>query len=336
MMSTSGTVEFYKSLIGQTLNDSYRVEKMIGSGGMGAVFLATHLTLGSPVAVKVLSPKLTSDPALVKRFQREARIGGQLMHPNIVRVQDFGKTPDGLLFMVMEYVAGETLAARLSRVGKLSLEECLAILEPLCDALELAHGKNLLHRDLKPANVLVGELNGRLTVKLLDFGIVKLLQPDEQVSQLTAVGQVFGTPLYMAPEHLMGMTLTPQADLYSLAVMTYELLTGQPPVQHDDLRKMLELKMKPPPSVTTYVASLPAGLDGVFAKALHANPEQRYATAMDFFRGLQSVYKQKTQEMLSAAFAKQSSSVTDETSDTTRPSKSWLGGWWNKVFGKKS
>lgn len=335
-MSTSGTVEFYKSLIGQTLNDSYRVEKIIGSGGMGAVFLATHLTLGNSVAIKVLSPALTSDPSLVKRFQREAKVGGQLMHPNIVRVQDFGKTPDGLLFMVMEYVAGETLAARLARVGKLSLEECLTILEPLCDALGLAHSKNLLHRDLKPANVLVGDLNGRPLVKLLDFGIVKLLQPDEQVSQLTAVGQVFGTPLYMAPEHLMGMTLTPQADLYSLAVMVYELLTGQPPAQHNDLRKLLDLKMKPPPSVTTHIASLPSGLDGVFAKALHANPEQRYATAGDFFHAVQTVYKQKTQEMLSAAFAKQSSAMKNETVETPPTAKSWLGGWWNKVFGKKS
>ncbi|MFQ3581706.1 MAG: serine/threonine-protein kinase [Chloracidobacterium sp.] len=334
-MATSGTVEFYKSLIGQTLNNNYRIEKIIGSGGMGAVFLATHLTLGSSVAVKVLSPALTSDQSLVKRFQREARVGGQLTHPNIVRVQDFGKTPDGLLFMVMEYVAGETLAARLSRVEKLSLEECLRILEPLCDALGLAHGRNLLHRDLKPANVLVGELDGRQIVKLLDFGIVKLLQPDEQVSQLTAVGQVFGTPLYMAPEHLMGLTLSPQADLYSLAVMAYEMLTGQPPAQHDDLRKMLELKMKPPPSVATYAPALPSALDAVFAKALASNPEQRYGTASEFFLAMQAAHKQKTQEMLSAAFAGQSAASSGDETGPPSAGKGWLGGLWNKVFGKR-
>lgn len=332
-MGVSGAVDFYKSLIGRTLDDSYRVEKLIGSGGMGAVFLATHLALGNSVAVKVLSPALTSDPALVKRFQREAKVGGQLTHPNIIRVQDFGKTPDGLLYMVMEYVAGETLAARLARVGKLSLEACLNILEPLCDALELAHGRNLLHRDLKPANVLIGELDGREIVKLLDFGIVKILQSEENVSQLTAVGQVFGTPLYMAPEHLMGMALTPQADLYSLAVMTYEMLTGRPPAHHEDLRRLLELKMKPPPSVAAQAAA-PGALDAVFAKALASNPEQRYATAREFFEALQTASRQKTQATPAAAFARQAT-PPDETPDPAASGKGWLGGWWGKVFGGK-
>ncbi|OYT72248.1 MAG: hypothetical protein CFK52_05360 [Chloracidobacterium sp. CP2_5A] len=332
-MAASGAVEFYKSLIGQTFKDSYRIEKMIGSGGMGAVFLATHLTLGSSVAIKVLSPGLTADQSLVKRFQREAQVGGQLTHPNIVRVQDFGKTPDGLLFMVMEYVPGEMLSARLAQAGKLALDECLFVLEPLCDALGLAHGRGLLHRDLKPANVIVGELGGRRVVKLLDFGIVKLLQPDENVSQLTATGQVFGTPLYMAPEHLMGLTLTPQADIYSLAVMAYEMLTGKPPVQHNDLRKMLELKMKPPPSVTTLVPSLPAALDGVFAKALASNPQERHATASEFFAAFQSASKQKTQEMLSSAFAGQSAAASAPAD--AAPPKGWLGGLWSRVFGGK-
>ncbi len=334
-MTRSGAVEFYKSLIGQTLGNTYQVEKVIGTGGMGAVFLAKHLTLGNSVAIKVLSPALTSDPSLVKRFQREAQVGGQLAHPNIARVQDFGKTPDGLLFMVMEYVPGETLAARLARAGKLSLSECLLILEPLCDALAMAHGRGLLHRDLKPANVIVGELDGRQIVKLLDFGIVKLLQSDESVSQLTAVGQVFGTPLYMAPEHLMGLTLTPQADLYSLAVMAYETLVGQPPAQHDDLRKMLELKMKPPPPVTPQVAALPTALDAVFAKALAPNPQERYATAGEFFLAVQAAHKQKTQEMLSAAFAKQAAADPAEAAPDAPLAKGWLGGLWSKVFGGK-
>lgn len=296
-MSGASASEYYKKLIGETLNGNYRIEKMIGSGGMGAVFQATHLALGNNVAVKVLAPELASDTSLVKRFQREARVGGNLMHPNIVRVQDFGKTDDGVLFMVMEFVDGETLAGKLLKNTRLSLDETIVIVEALCDALTTAHKNNLLHRDLKPANVLIGKLNGRDVVKLLDFGIVKLLQPDEHQSQLTAVGQVFGTPLYMAPEHLMGLTLSAQADLYSLGVMTYEMLTGALPADQEDLRKLLEAKMKAIPSVTDHASDLPAALDEVFTKALASNPEARYATANDFLQAIKNARKPDTAKL---------------------------------------
>jgi eukaryotic-like serine/threonine-protein kinase len=288
-MSDSNVSAFYQGLIGTTLNANYRIEEIIGSGGMGAVFLATHLALGSSVAIKVLSPELSSDLSLIKRFEREARVGGKLAHPNIVRVQDFGKTSDGILFMVMEYVKGETLASLLAKYGSLPLDRCVRILEPLCDALSMAHNHNLLHRDLKPANILVGEVNGKEIVKLLDFGIVKLLAPDDHISQLTGIGQVFGTPLYMSPEQLMGLTLTPRADLFSLGVIFFEMLTGKLPADHPELRELLGQKMQGPPAVSSIVGALPKGLDGVMGKILTKNLDDRYASADDFVAAVKAV-----------------------------------------------
>jgi eukaryotic-like serine/threonine-protein kinase len=333
-MSGASASEYYKKLVGETLNGNYRIEKMIGSGGMGAVFQATHLALGSSVAVKVLAPELASDTSLVKRFQREARVGGNLMHPNIVRVQDFGKTDDGVLFMVMEFVEGETLAGKLLKNTRLSLDETIVIVEALCDALTTAHKNNLLHRDLKPANVLIGKLNGRDVVKLLDFGIVKLLQSDEHQSQLTAVGQVFGTPLYMAPEHLMGLTLTPQADLYSLGVMTYEMLTGALPADQDDLRKLLEAKMKGVPSVTDHVSELPAALDEVFVKALSSNPESRYATANDFLLAIKNARKPDTAKLRAKEMAERPTVEVTALSPPEEKSGGFFG-FLKRLFGGK-
>jgi eukaryotic-like serine/threonine-protein kinase len=333
-MSGASASEYYKKLIGETLNGNYRIERMIGSGGMGAVFQATHLALGNSVAVKVLAPELASDTSLVKRFQREARVGGNLMHPNIVRVQDFGKTDDGILFMVMEFIDGETLAGKLTKNGRLSLEETIVIVEALCDALTTAHKNNLLHRDLKPANILIGKLNSREVVKLLDFGIVKLLQPDEHQSQLTAVGQVFGTPLYMAPEHLMGLTLTPQADLYSLAVMTYEMLTGALPADQEDLRKLLEQKMKGTASVTTHVADLPPALDEVFAKGLASNPESRYATANDFLQAVKDARKPDTAKLRAREFSERDTQPIEPQPVPEKASGGFFG-FLKRLFGGK-
>ncbi|MBX7218455.1 MAG: serine/threonine protein kinase [Blastocatellia bacterium] len=256
---------------------------------MGSVFRAKHLHLGNDVAIKVLAPHYADDPNLIKRFQREAKVGWALTHPNIIKVSDFGKTEDGILFMVMEYLEGETLDNYLTRSGPLSLQRTLEIIEPLCDALSVAHEQNILHRDLKPANIMISTKKDHTIVKLLDFGIVKLLQPDEHVSALTAVGEVFGTPIYMAPEHLMGLSVGPTADIYSLGVITYMMLTGKLPMDSDDLRKLFEMKMKPLPAPSGIYSFLPKELDEVLQKVLASQLDKRYQNVHEFLADLKKV-----------------------------------------------
>lgn len=281
--------EYFNNLIGKEINRTYRIEKLLGSGGMGSVFKAKHIHLGNDVAIKVLSPHFANDTSLIKRFQREAKVGWALTHPNIIKVSDFGKTDDGILFMVMEYVEGETMDVYLARSGPLPIGRVLQILEPLCDALSVAHDQNILHRDLKPANIMISTKKDQEVVKLLDFGIVKLLQPDEQVSALTAVGEVFGTPIYMAPEHLMGLQVGPTADVYSLGVITHLMLTGQLPHDSEDLRRLFEMKMKELPAPSQKYSFLPAGIDPILQKVLASHIDKRYQSVNEFFKALKKV-----------------------------------------------
>src|SRR5207253_6483282 len=148
---TTGQINYFNSLIGKEINQTYRIDERLAVGGMGAVFRGTNLKQGDIVAIKVISPHLAANPVFVKRFQREARVGEILSHPNIVKVYEFGETEDGLLFMVMEFVEGETLGEYLERTGALPVSKSLEILRPLCEALDNAHSRSILHRDLKPA-----------------------------------------------------------------------------------------------------------------------------------------------------------------------------------------
>ncbi|MEW6732973.1 MAG: serine/threonine-protein kinase, partial [Acidobacteriota bacterium] len=248
-MNSGGTdtVTYFNSLIGREINGCYRIEEKIGVGGMGAVFRAINLKQHNTVAVKVISPHLAANQIFIKRFQREARVGWALSHPNIIKVYEYGETEVGLLFAVMEFIEGETLGNYIDYSAPLTISRCLQILVPLCDALATAHARNILHRDLKPANVLLSRENDCEVIKLGDFGLVKLLQPDDEISQgsnLTAIGETFGTPHYMSPEQLMGHALAPTTDIYSLGVITYEMLTGRVPIETNDRREFLTLKLR--------------------------------------------------------------------------------------------
>jgi eukaryotic-like serine/threonine-protein kinase len=147
----TGQIDYFNNLIGKEINKAYRIEERLAVGGMGAVFRGSQINNGARVAIKVISPHLAANPVFVKRFQREARVGFSLSHPHIVKVHEFGETEDGLLFMVMEFVEGETLGDYMERTGPLSVNRCLEILRPLCDALDNAHSRSILHRDLKPS-----------------------------------------------------------------------------------------------------------------------------------------------------------------------------------------
>lgn len=287
--------QYFNNLIGTKLNNTYLIEEMIGVGGMGAVFRCTHLLLGNQVAIKIMPPTLTNNTTFVKRFRREARVGWTLSHPNIVKVLEFSQNSDGLFFMVMEYVKAKTLKNCIEESAPMPLNRCLEILEPLCNALDIAHKHRILHRDLKPANILIGRQDGAEIVKLADFGIVKLLEADSQITTegevLTGKGTIIGSPNYMSPEQLMNYKLSSSSDIYSLGVILYEMITGQLPFSESNFQELITSKVKferfSAPS--TKVPSLPLSVDKVLQKALAPSPQNRYQTAKDLFEAFKNV-----------------------------------------------
>ncbi len=219
-------------LIGQSIG-KYRIIKLLGQGGMGAVFEAQHETINQRVAIKVLHPKLTSDETSVQRFLHEARTTSLVHHPGLVKVHDFGQLPDGSAYMMMEYLEGESLKSRLSQRGKLDSKDALRITRQLAAALAAAHEKGVVHRDLKPDNVYLvpdSESQAGERAKVLDFGIAKVVDPEAGEVMKTTTGAIVGTPIYMSPEQCRGgIAMTDRTDVYSLGIMLYQMLSGSPP-----------------------------------------------------------------------------------------------------------
>ena len=266
------------SLVGQTIAGRYTIERELGRGGMGAVYRAQHVTLGRAVAVKVLHPKLTADPAVSKRFDREALSASKLDHPNCVQVIDFGTTSDGMKYLVMQLLEGKELRDELG--WPMDLSRALRLGGQILRALDHAHRKGLVHRDLKPENVfIVRDDDGLEHVKLVDFGIVKLLDGDDGHEKLTRAGVVFGTPRYMAPEQAAGGKIDERTDLYAVGVLLHEMLTGKPPFDGDEPTIILRMHMlaDPPP----LPEGVPAAVGVVIAKMLAKSPGERYASARE-------------------------------------------------------
>ena len=221
-------------LVGLVLNGAYRLERSLGSGGFGAVYRGTQLNVGRGVAVKVMHPMGALDPdaweGRRRRFEREARMTARLRHPNTVQLIDYGETPDARPYLVLELLEGVTLDAIVKVHGPLRPERVAGMIVQICKSLDEAHEMGIVHRDLKPANLFLCELHGEADfVKVMDFGISKLLVPGEDAAALTVTGCAIGTPHYMAPEQIKGGPITPQADLYSLGVLLYEMLSGSRP-----------------------------------------------------------------------------------------------------------
>lgn len=241
----------------------YQVDRLIGRGAMGAVYHAVHSKLDREVAIKLLPAILAAQPDMVARFEREARALARLSHPHIVGLHDFGRTASGHLYIVMEHVAGADLS-RLIRSGNLAVAQALEIIGQVCDALQYAHGHGFVHRDIKPGNILV-DTSGR--VRIADFGLTKLLGAAPALSGRTLTGAALGTPEYTAPEQLRGGMVDHRADIYSLGVMLYEMLTGDLP------RGAWKM-----PSV---LASADARLDEVVTRAMQTEPDKRYQHASE-------------------------------------------------------
>ena len=263
---------------GRTLG-RYRLEELLGRGGMAEVYRATDEKLGRTVAVKVILAVHARDPRFLERFLREARLVAALDHPNILPVYDYGDA-EGVPYLVMPFLPGGTLRDRMGGTP-FPLGRAVSWVRQLADALDAAHAAGILHRDVKPANVLV-RADERLA--LADFGIAKML---ESTTGLTVTGMVVGTPIYMAPEQAQGRPATPASDRYALAVLAYELLSGKPPFDGESALSLMHQHVTvPAPPLSAWVRGLPDGLDPVFERALAKEPGRRPPTCLAFADGL--------------------------------------------------
>jgi serine/threonine protein kinase/DNA-binding beta-propeller fold protein YncE len=267
------------SRIGTTIA-GYRIESVLGRGGMGVVYLAEQVALGRKVALKVLAPELAEDPRFRERFLRESRVAASLEDPNILPVYEAGEA-DGVLFIAMRYVRGTDLRHLIDEHGPLEPARAVAILAQVASALDAAHAEGLIHRDVKPGNVLL--VPGTPDkVYLADFGLTKRATSD---SGVTGTGQFVGTLDYAAPEQFTGEPLTPATDVYSLGGVLYECLVGEPPFPRDREAAVLHAHLnEPPPKPTEKRPELPPAIDAVVAKAMAKSPGERYARAGDLAR----------------------------------------------------
>ncbi|MCC6748184.1 MAG: protein kinase [Deltaproteobacteria bacterium] len=271
-------------LIGTVLSGRFQVVRVIGQGGMGTVFEAHHTTLPRRYAIKVLRQELAHNRDFVERFRREAIAAARVEHPNVIHISDFGQMESGALYLVMEYLEGIGLDEVLSRNVRLPLNRTLPILAQLADALDHAHRMQVVHRDLKPENILLTDIRDRKdVVKLLDFGIAKVLSPDVYHSSLTSHGQVFGTAEYMSPEQATGEPADGRADLYAVGCLAYELITGNPPFVGPPVT-VLQAHVHQavaPPSTRLKDHPLPPGLDALVLRCLAKDPAKRYQTGAE-------------------------------------------------------
>jgi eukaryotic-like serine/threonine-protein kinase len=269
-------------LIGAVLGGKYRIARKIGTGGIGSVYAAEHVALGSKVAIKVLRGAAAVDAAEIARLRREARVQVSIEHPNVVRTIDLDQMPDGSIYVVMELLLGQSLAQRLKQRSPIAPGFAIPIFMQVCRALDAAHRFGIVHRDLKPGNVFICEDR---SVKVLDFGMSKL----GEAESLTQEGYTLGTPEYMSPEQCVGAALDGRADLYALGVMMYEALTGELPIRGRNRRELLELHQRSPPAPMRALRpdlDLPDQLDQAVLTCLKKKPEMRPATARELERML--------------------------------------------------
>ena len=280
MATESPTIR--RQMIGTSLNDRFRLDEKIGSGGMSTVYRAFDPTLERWVAIKVMHRDISEDPDQLERFRREARTVARLSHPHVVTVIDFGED-DGTPYIVLEYVEGETLKERIRRMGRLPVVEAVAYAIEIGRALSCAHSERLVHRDVKPQNVLI-DMDGR--GKVTDFGIARSLE----AHGLTATGRVLGTTDYVSPEQALGKEVTEQSDVYSLGIVLFEMLTGEVPFRADSqVAVAMKHVREPMPDVQRRRPEVSASLAAVLEHATAKEIEHRYATAEDMVHDLEEV-----------------------------------------------
>ena len=292
-----------RSLIGTTISDRYLIERLLGEGGMGAVYQAEHTLMRKRMAIKVLHPEMTRLPEVVARFEREAMAAAHIDHPHVVTATDFGKLEDGSFFLALEFVEGASLREVIGQ-GRLELGRALHIARQMAGALQRAHTLKIVHRDLKPENVMLVDRDGDPDfVKVLDFGIAKVQMgelgtndragPEQNV--LTQAGMVYGTPEYMAPEQALGQPVDARADLYALGVIMYEMLTGHRPFEADSKVALLGMQVTAPvPAMITKCAdcNVPLEVEVLVGRLLAKEASERIGDAKDVIEGITNILQQ--------------------------------------------
>ncbi|HZE72674.1 MAG TPA: protein kinase [Pyrinomonadaceae bacterium] len=266
------------ALVGYILEGKYRLDNLLGTGGMSEVYRATRLHIGDEVAIKILHPQQGIDRHAAERFRREAQIAARLKHPNVVSIYDFGLSVDGLMYLVMELVDGYSLRQIIKQQGPLTIAAAAEVTTQVCSALDEAHRHNIIHRDIKPDNIIFNSTEDGLRIKVLDFGIAKLR--DLATSNLTQAGSVMGTPYYMSPEQCMGEELDGRSDIYSMGILLYEVLCGSVPFKSPTPSAVVVQHVTQAPAPLRSVnLSIPAAVEVVVLHALEKKREARPQTA---------------------------------------------------------
>jgi serine/threonine protein kinase len=314
----AATLEHSQVLIGVRLGP-YVVRSLLSEGGMGVVYAGEHPTLGRRVALKVLRPEFSLRDDIVERFTMEARAVNTIGHANIVNIYDFGTTPYGSFFIVMEYLDGRTVRHLIEERGAQTLKLAFFVFEGVARALAAAHEKGFIHRDIKPENIMLcTRSDGEEFIKLLDFGIAKLL--GEQAAIQSQTGSAMGTPQYMCPEHLEDLSIDHRADIYALGVVTYEMLTGKTPYCGRSQAAVRQLQLTSPPSAPSQMQrEIPISheLDAAILRAIALNPDDRFQTMADLIEavdgGVQSSYAMPRPLAIKTAIRKRRVSILAAT-----------------------
>src|SRR5688500_9831901 len=280
----------HANLVGQTLDKRYKIERKLGEGGMSFVYLGTDLGTQQQFAIKVLSEALSQDANAMARLRREAALSMRLAHPNVCHIMRLGETEDGLVYVVMPYVNGEILADRNNRLGRLSLPDTVKFVKDIAAGLQVAHELKIVHRDLKPENIMICRgPNATEYAVVMDFGLAKERKAEGELQKLTATGIILGTPEFMSPEQLRGKPLDPRTDIYSLALMTYEMLTGKLPFQGRTQQEMMIARLRSDPIPIRRMRpdfDIPESVEKVLNKAMSRSADDRYQTVVEFGEAL--------------------------------------------------
>lgn len=324
-----------------TFIGNYQVLRLVGSGAFGDVYFGKNPSIDKAVAIKVLAPEMARNAEAVARFNAEARAVDRIQHPNIVQVFDYGRLPDGRYYIIMEFLNGKSLAELIEEKSPFSLREALGILRQIASGLEAAHHNNVVHRDLKPDNIIVLEgKDGETRVKILDFGIAKMLDGAIDDAAKTSAGVIMGTPLYMAPEQASGSSaeIGPATDVYAMGVIAYRMISGQFPIEGENPREVLYKQVTEPPRPLSKVTrGLSPRICEVVHGALEKNPKKRYQSPLKFIRDMEDAVRLldpdlvaelvKTAEWLEAPQASLEEMPKPQTAPYQPPRSSGIGFW---------
>lgn len=300
--STTLDVTAHNHLNGRVIDGRYRIDSLMGVGGMGSVYRATRILIGDEVAIKILHTERVADPHAAERFRREAQAAARLKHPNAVSIYDFGISGEGLQYLVMELIEGQSLREVMKERGPLEPAFCAEVTAQTCAALDEAHRQQIVHRDVKPDNIIVNQSPHGLRVKVLDFGIAKLR--DDAASHLTQTGSVMGTPQYMSPEQCLGEELDARADIYSMGIVLYEMLCGRVPFNSPiSTAVVVQHVNQPPPPLRSYNTRISPQLEALVLHALQKQREARPSSAGAFARALSQAVQQSDTQIDNATAA---------------------------------